>query len=298
MSAMLAIPTGAWAAMPHDGGGAGTGGGGLGGGTTAAPVSTSPALTAPAATPSRGVIKLGGLINASGDGITLTVAAAGTLGQPLTISGEAPATDAGLSIDVESARLHTVGWTTVARATVAPDGRFSTQWTPEANGQVQLRAMLAPSASTPAPNGAGSSTAPGAATSTGAAGIAGSGSAAAATTELSTSPLTIPIFRSTLATLYGPGFWGRHTACGERLTRATLGVASRTLKCGTRVAVLYEGRELVVPVIDRGPFANGATWDLTMATAHVLGIRQTTRIGTLISGPGTPSLRPAPASGS
>ncbi len=84
-----------------------------------------------------------------------------------------------------------------------------------------------------------------------------------------------------MATLYGPGFWGHRTACGERLTRATLGVASRTLRCGARVGVFYKGREITVPVIDRGPFANRASWDLTMATAHALGVKETVTVGTL-----------------
>jgi hypothetical protein len=36
-----------------------------------------------------------------------------------------------------------------------------------------------------------------------------------------------------------------------------------------------------VPVIDRGPFTNLADWDLTMATARMLGIRTTAAIGAL-----------------
>ena len=71
----------------------------------------------------------------------------------------------------------------------------------------------------------------------------------------------------------------------QRLTRATLGVASRTLRCGTRVAVFYQGRELTVPVIDRGPFANDASWDLTMATARALGVQETVTVGTLSPAP-------------
>ena len=43
----------------------------------------------------------------------------------------------------------------------------------------------------------------------------------------------------------------------------TLGVANRTLPCGTPVAIYYDGRTIIVPVIDRGPYANGADWDLT-----------------------------------
>ena len=36
---------------------------------------------------------------------------------------------------------------------------------------------------------------------------------------------------------------------------------------------------LIVPVIDRGPYANGADWDLTMATGQVLGMTGTASIG-------------------
>jgi rare lipoprotein A len=97
----------------------------------------------------------------------------------------------------------------------------------------------------------------------------------------------ITVFKSSLATLYGPGFYGNQTACGERLRRATIGVASRTLKCGTPVAVDWNGQAIVVPVIDRGPFANGANWDLTMATAKALGITGTATIGTVALPAGT-----------
>jgi rare lipoprotein A (peptidoglycan hydrolase) len=36
---------------------------------------------------------------------------------------------------------------------------------------------------------------------------------------------------------------------------------------------------MVVPVIDRGPYANGADWDLTEVTASKLGIDGTATIG-------------------
>ena len=58
-----------------------------------------------------------------------------------------------------------------------------------------------------------------------------------------------------------------------------IGVANRTLRCGTDVAVYYNGRTLIVPVIDRGPYANGADWDLTEATGRALGIDGTAKIG-------------------
>ncbi len=91
--------------------------------------------------------------------------------------------------------------------------------------------------------------------------------------------LTITVYRRAIATFYGPGFFGSETACGEILRRSTLGVANRTLPCGTPVAIIWHGRSIVVPVIDRGPYANGADWDLTSATAQALGINSTETIG-------------------
>jgi rare lipoprotein A (peptidoglycan hydrolase) len=36
---------------------------------------------------------------------------------------------------------------------------------------------------------------------------------------------------------------------------------------------------MTVPVVDRGPFRNGAHWDLTFAAAQALGFRYTDVIG-------------------
>src|SRR6478736_1082416 len=70
--------------------------------------------------------------------------------------------------------------------------------------------------------------------------------------------------KASLATWFGPGFYGQRTACGQVLTPAIVGVAHRSLPCGTLVKMSYRGRRLIVPVIDRGPYAhNGAAWDLT-----------------------------------
>ena len=89
----------------------------------------------------------------------------------------------------------------------------------------------------------------------------------------------ITVYRRSTATLYGPGFWGHRTACGEILRRRTVGVANRTLPCGTPVEIYYKGQVITVPVIDRGPYAHGASWDLTMATGRALGILGTEVIG-------------------
>lgn len=88
-----------------------------------------------------------------------------------------------------------------------------------------------------------------------------------------------------IATWFGPGFYGQETACGQKMTPVVVGVASRTLPCGTLVLVSYRGHHLTVPVIDRGPYGhNRATWDLTWGAASALSIEDTVRIRTKIVG--------------
>jgi rare lipoprotein A (peptidoglycan hydrolase) len=91
--------------------------------------------------------------------------------------------------------------------------------------------------------------------------------------------------KAQIATWFGPGFYGQKTACGQTMTPVVVGVASRTLPCGTLVLVNYKGHKLTLPVIDRGPYANnGAVWDLTQGAASVLTIKETVRINTKIVG--------------
>lgn len=85
-----------------------------------------------------------------------------------------------------------------------------------------------------------------------------------------------------IATWYGPGFWGNETACGRTLRRKTVGVAHRKLPCGTKVTIAYRGRYITTEVIDRGPYANDATWDLTQAAAKQLGFTATDEIRTSV----------------
>lgn len=86
------------------------------------------------------------------------------------------------------------------------------------------------------------------------------------------------IYRRGPATWYGPGFYGNTTACGQTLRKKTLGVAHRTLSCGTRVNFLYRGRTITVRVIDRGPYGK-ADWDLTEKTANRLNFGGRDSIG-------------------
>jgi rare lipoprotein A len=88
-----------------------------------------------------------------------------------------------------------------------------------------------------------------------------------------------------IATWFGPGFYGNKTACGQTLTPGVVGVANRTLPCGTLVKVGYKGHALTVPVLDRGPYSHiGADWDLTAGVARALGIADTVRISTRVVG--------------
>ena len=162
-------------------------------------------------------------------------------------------------VRVEARRAGGV-WTTVARVRGDRKGAFAAVWRPGRPGAYELRAR------------------------TGAA-AAGSTGGTAVPVEVgpggsgSTSYLTV--YEPSIATWYGPGFFGNQTACGIELTEATVGVAHRKLPCGTQVQIAYRGRAITVPVIDRGPFANDADWDLTQAAAQQLGMTGTSRIGAM-----------------
>ncbi len=78
-------------------------------------------------------------------------------------------------------------------------------------------------------------------------------------------------FRYAGASWYGgPSMWGRKTACGRTLRPSTLGVAHKTLPCGTTVKFVYHGHALVTQVIDRGPYVKGRAWDFTQAASEAL----------------------------
>jgi rare lipoprotein A len=105
-------------------------------------------------------------------------------------------------------------------------------------------------------------------------GGAASGAATAAESELAFSP-----FRYAGASWYGgPSMWGRETACGKTLRPSTLGVAHKSLPCGTTVKFVYHGHVLVTQVIDRGPYVKGRAWDFTQAASEALGLAGVGRV--------------------
>jgi rare lipoprotein A (peptidoglycan hydrolase) len=84
--------------------------------------------------------------------------------------------------------------------------------------------------------------------------------------------------RSAGATWYGPGLYGNGTACGQTLRPGTIGVAHRTLPCGTTVKINYHGQSLVTKVIDRGPYTPGNDFDLTNGARLALGFEGVGRV--------------------
>jgi hypothetical protein len=89
--------------------------------------------------------------------------------------------------------------------------------------------------------------------------------------------LSFSSWRFAGVTWYGPGLYGRRTACGETLRPGTLGVAHRSLRCGTAVKFFFHGHQIVTRVIDRGPYSKGNSWDLTSAAAKALDFSSTGR---------------------
>jgi hypothetical protein len=186
----------------------------------------------------------------------LTVTPGALVGKPTTITGKLAAA-AGGNVRVERQDPATGEWEPVGRGQADATGAFSVAWTPDANGRWPLRAV--PDATT-----ATAATAPDAPT-----GVA-------------------TIYKPTRATWYG--LFGHRTACGVKLTRTTMGVAHKTLPCGTMVSVYLDGRSIEVPVIDRGPYAKGVALDLTWAAAQALGMEGTDHVGwTPLDLPSSPS---------
>jgi hypothetical protein len=149
-----------------------------------------------------------------------------------------PATSARVALQRRGAH----GWTTVARTTTSGRARFRLAFRPPRPGSSRLRLIVRGTDGRPvARRGAG----------------------------------RLNVFRRAEASWYGPGLFGNRLGCGGRLAPGTLGVAHKTLPCGTRVTLRHHGRMLRVPVVDRGPYAGDREFDLTAATRARLGFSGT-----------------------
>lgn len=192
------------------------------------------------------------------DGSTLVAPLSELVGSVIEVHGTLAGSKPGDAVAVQ--RLDAaLGWVTAVTATVGADGSYDATWKVDHAGKTTVRALPAATATT-----ATSTTAAGAAVPEGRA---------------------ITLYRRATVTWYGPGFYGRRTACGRRMSRALLGVAHKTLPCGTLVDLYKDGRTVTVPVVDRGPFRRGTSYDLTAATARALGVTATTTIGAVRSAP-------------
>jgi rare lipoprotein A len=89
------------------------------------------------------------------------------------------------------------------------------------------------------------------------------------------------------ASWYGPGFQGKRTASGERFDMNALTAAHRTLPFGTRIRVRnsQNGREVVVRINDRGPWAGDRIIDVSKAAAAALDLLQAGEAPVVLLGP-------------
>ena len=158
------------------------------------------------------------------------------------VRGYVPTRRAGTTVVLEVLRADG-SWAEVDRVRTIDGGKFYLEWYPRTPGHYRVRARPVSSASgDPSP------------------------------TRL------LYIYRTVLASWYGPGFYGNRTACGQTFTSRLLGVANRTLPCGKRVTIRYGDRAITVPVVDRGPYVAGRDYDLTEATKNYLGFEGVDRV--------------------
>jgi peptidoglycan lytic transglycosylase len=165
------------------------------------------------------------------DGRVATVA--GALLSAPRASGGSRTTVAGAVVTLQARGRH--GWRTLATTRTGVRGRYRLRYLTRRLGSERLRASFP-----------------------GAAGARGSRRALG----------RLNVYRLAEVSWYGGG---GSLACGGWLTSATLGVANKTLPCGTLVTLRYGGRTVRVPVIDRGPYVEGREFDLTEATKRALG---------------------------
>jgi rare lipoprotein A len=133
------------------------------------------------------------------------------------------------------------------RTRTRTEGRFKATWRPQSTGEGKVRAVA-------------------------------QGNAAATASRSRARRVTV--YRPASASWYGPGLYGNGLACGGTLTPSTVGVAHRSMPCGTKLTLRYGGRSVRARVIDRGPFVGGREFDLTGATKNRLGFGST---GTILT---------------
>ena len=160
------------------------------------------------------------------------------MGRAVPVHGVLTPGQAGRAVAVQASGGH--GWKTVARAKTRAQGRFQAKWRPKVDRQYRVRAVVT------GPNG-------------------GTGTLRGG----------VSVYRPAAASWYGPGLMGQHLACGGTLDGGVVGVANKTMPCGSRVRLRYRGHTVLARVVDRGPYVAGRDFDLTPATKQKLGFGST-----------------------
>jgi rare lipoprotein A (peptidoglycan hydrolase) len=201
---------------------------------------TAISLAAVVLLPASGAVASSGGVSANPNAPFLRVTGGVLINSEVKVTGRVSDVSDGSLVDVQ-ARLPGKAWTRVASGRSHDHGTFAATWTTTHIGKYTLRAV---------PRNA----------------------ASASATDGSTPPVASSIVHfKNRATWFGPEDNGTQTACGVKLTDTVLGVAHKSLPCGTQVSILFRGKRITVPVIDRGPYRDGVTWDLTIATSEALG---------------------------
>jgi hypothetical protein len=154
-----------------------------------------------------------------------------------TIAGALRPGLAGRTVTLQALGAH--GWSKLASTHTGRAGRFRLRYTPRRAGSERVRLRFVGDASDPAAHRALG---------------------------------RLNVYRLAGASWYGGG---GGLACGGQLTSATMGVANKTLPCGSLITLRYGNRTVRVRVIDRGPYVAGREFDLTEATKRALGFGDT-----------------------
>jgi len=161
-------------------------------------------------------------------------------GERASLSGTLTPSTEGRTVLIEVS--HGGDWKRVAKARTTDGGKFKAAWKATRHGRYLVRARFA-----------------------------GDDANAASSRQLG----RLNVYRPSHASYYGPGLYGNPVACGGTLTPGRIGVAHKSLPCGTKVTFRNGNRTVTAEVIDRGPYVGGRTWDLTAATKRKLGFGST-----------------------
>jgi hypothetical protein len=151
-------------------------------------------------------------------------------GHPFEVSGRLLPGRAGRTVRLQG--HSSAGWRTVARGRTGHRGGFALRYAPKATGLARRLRLLFSGDRANARSTAGAG--------------------------------TVTSYEQSVASWYDDG---GSTACGFH---AGLGVANRSLPCGTKVRIRFAGRAVTATVDDRGPYVGGRDWDLNQDTASAL----------------------------